>query len=190
MSLVLFAGPSNEPLSVPEAKDWARITEDFEDDIIEGLIRSARSHVETLCGRALITQTWELYLDEFPCQIDVPRPPLQSVTHIKYIDSAGTLQTLASSEYTVDTKAEPGRIVPAYGKSWPGTRYEPNAVQVRFIAGYGTKATDIEAKAPELRRAIGVLTGTMYEQREVADEVSKVDVPEAFYQLVNQHRWF
>ena len=190
MSLVLFAGPTIEPLTVQEATDFARISESSEDDLVEGLIRSARSHVETLCGRALITQTWDLYLDEFPCGIEVPRPPLQQVTFIKYIDSEGALQTLASSEYTVDNKSEPGRIVPAYGKSWPGTRYEPNAVQVRFVAGYGTQAIDIDAKAPELRQAIGVLVGTMYEQREVSDEVSKVDVPEAFYQLVNQHRWF
>ena len=193
MSLVLFAGPTIEPLTVQEAKDWARITETSDDDTVEGLIRSARAHVEQLSGRALITQTWDLYLDAWPygCegyQIDVPKPPLQSVTYIKYIDTAGVLQTLASSEYTVDAKSEPGRIVPAYGKSWPGTRTEPNAVQVRFVAGYGTQPSDIDAKVPELRQAIGVLVGTMYEQREVSDDVQKMDVPEAFYQLVNQHR--
>lgn len=190
MSLSLFAGPTIEPLTVQEAKDWARITDDAEDDLVEGLIRSARAHVEQLSGRALLTQTWELYLDEFPEQIDIPRPPLQSVTHVKYIDANGTLQTLASSEYTVDTKAEPGRIVPAYGKSWPGTRTEPNAVQVRFVAGYGLEASDVDAKAPELRQAIGVLVGTMYEQRETNTDAAMVDVPEAFYQLVNQHRVF
>ena len=190
MTLVLFAGPTIEPLTVQEASDWARITDTVEDDIVEGLIRSARSHVETLTGRALITQTWDLYLDAFPCQINVPKPPLQSVTYIKYLDANGALQTLATSEYTVDNKSEPARIVPAYGKTWPSTRCDLNAVQVRFVAGYGAEADQVDARAPELRQAIGVLVGTMYEHREVTDDELKTDVPEAFYQLVNQHRWF
>lgn len=190
MSLVLFQGPTLEPVTVQEATDWARITNSSEDDLVEGLIRSARAHVEQLTGRALLTQTWDLYLDCFPEQIDVPRPPLQAVTYIKYTDANGTLQTLASSEYTVDAKAEPGRIVPAYGKSWPGTRYEPNAVQVRFVAGYGPEASDVDAKAPELRQAIGVLVATMYEQRETNTDQLVTDVPEAFTQLIAQHRMY
>jgi uncharacterized phiE125 gp8 family phage protein len=190
VSLVLFTGPTDEPLTVQEAKDWARITESEDDDLVQGLIRAARCHVEQLTGRALLTQTWDLYLDCFPWQIDVPRPPLQSVTSIKYIDTEGVLQTLASSEYTVDAKSEPGRIVPAYGKVWPSTRYEPNAVQVRFVAGYGLEALDIDARAPELRQAIGVLVGTMYEQRETRTPDELTEVPEAFYQLVNQDRVF
>lgn len=194
MSLVLFAGPPIEPLTVQEAKDWARITTDAEDDLVEGLVRSARAHVEQLAGRALLTQTWDLYLDCFPEQIDVPRPPLQSVTYIKYVDAGGTLQTLASSAYTVDTQAEPGRIVPAYGSSWPGTREQPNAVQVRFVAGYGSEPIDIDAKAPELRQAIAVLVATMHEQREMATEATTgqelTNVPIAFYQLLDQHKMF
>jgi hypothetical protein len=90
----------------------------------------------------------------------------------------------------VDAKSEPGRIVPAYGKVWPSTRYEPNAVQVRFVAGYGLEALDIDARAPELRQAIGVLVGTMYEQRETRTPDELTEVPEAFYQLVNQDRVF
>lgn len=188
MSLVLFAGPTLEPVTVQEATDWARITESSEDDLVDGLIRSARAHVEQLTGRALITQTWDLYCDEFPEQFDIPKPPLQSVSFIKYTDATGTVQTLASTEYTVDAKCEPGRIVPAYGKTWPSTQYVPNAVQVRFVAGYGPAALDIDARAPELRQAIGVLVATMYEQRETNTDQQMVDVPEAFYQLVNQHR--
>lgn len=198
MTLVLFAGPTLEPLTVQEATDFSRITEDSEDDNVEGLIRSARAHVEQLTGRALITQTWDLYLDEFPyCYtaegwryIDIPKPPLQSVTFVKYYDSAGVQQTLATSEYTVDSQREPGRVYQAYGKSWPSTYPIPNAVQVRFIAGYGPAASDIDARAPELRQAISTLVGTMYEQRETNTDQPLADVPEAFYQLVNQHRMF
>jgi uncharacterized phiE125 gp8 family phage protein len=191
-TLSLFTGPTIEPLTVAEAKAWARITEDAEDSIVGRLISAARANVEQLAGIALLTQVWDYFLDEFPCdEIAIPRPPLQSVTYIKYTDSAGVVQTLASSEYTVDTKRIPARIVPAYGKSWPGTQYVPNAVQVRFTAGYGPAASDIDAKAPELRQALVVLVNTLNEQREMATEASTLtEVPEAFWQLVNQHRTY
>lgn len=191
-TLVLVTPPSIEPLTVDEAKDWARITEDAEDGIVGRLVMAARANVEQLTGLALLTQTWDYFLDAFPCQIDLPRPPLQTVTYIKYLDTDGALQTLATDQYTIDLKRHPARIVPAYGVSWPGTREEPNAVQVRYVAGYGPAVADIDAKAPELRQALAVLVATLYEQREMATEATTgqqlTNVPEAFWQLVNQHR--
>lgn len=137
MALTIVAAPATDPVSLAEAKEQLRITETDRDVLITSLIGPAKECAETITGRALITQTWDLSLDSFPHVIDVPKPPLQSVTSITYIDTGGATQTLASSEYTVDTKTEPGRIVPAYGKSWPSTRDIVNAVTVRFVAGYG-----------------------------------------------------
>lgn len=187
-TLSLVTAPTIEPITVDEAKDWARITDDTEDAVVERLITAARGFVEEITGRALITQTWDYYLDAFPCglgTIDVPRPRLQSVTFVKYTDEDGVVQTLDAAEYTVDTKREPARIVPAYGESWPSIRDVPNAVQVRFVAGYGAAAVSVPE---QLRHAIGVLVATMYEQRESVAETAMVDVPVAFWQLVNQHR--
>jgi hypothetical protein len=49
-------------------------------------------------------QTWLLALDAFPAwEIELPQPPLISVASVKYIDDAGDLVTLASSEYKVST---------------------------------------------------------------------------------------
>lgn len=185
-TLSLFLGPQLEPLTVQEAKDWARITEDDDDATVERLVSAARAHVEELTGRALITQTWDFYLDAFPCWgITVPRPKLQTVTTLKYTDSNGVQQTLASSEYTVDARKEPGQIVPAYGKTWPSTRSVPNAVEIRFVAGYGTAADTVPFP---LRQAIAVLVATMYENREALSDTVMPAVPMAFWQLIDQHR--
>lgn len=137
MALTLVTAPTSDPVSLAEVKEHLRITSTDEDALITSLVGSAKESGETITGRALITQTWDLSLDSFPQVIDIPKPPLQSVTSITYIDTDGATQTLASTEYTVDTKTEPGRIVPAYGKSWPSTRDIVNAVTVRFVAGYG-----------------------------------------------------
>ncbi len=53
--------------------------------------------------------------------IVLPKGTLQKVTSIKYIDANGTQQTLAATEYTVDTVEVPGRVRLAFGKYWPWT---------------------------------------------------------------------
>lgn len=64
-------------------------------------------------------------------------PPLQSVESIRYIDTDGASQTLDPSTYKVDTNTPKGRIVPAYGTTWPLTRQEIDAVEISFTSGYG-----------------------------------------------------
>jgi len=147
MSLVLVTAPTEEPISLNDAKDQLRVTDTNEHALIEDKIKGARQAAEDFLGRALITQTWDLFLDAFPDSSDtpikLPYPPLQSVTSVKYTDTTGIQQTLVTTEYTVDTKAQPGRIKPAWGKTWPSIRSEMNAVEIQFVAGYGVDGEDI-----------------------------------------------
>ena len=64
--LTIATGPTVEPISTEEAKNHLRV--DIEDDnaVIKSLILAARESVEVITRRALITQTWDYYLDEFP----------------------------------------------------------------------------------------------------------------------------
>lgn len=106
------------------------------DPLLNVLIASARQHAETLLKRYLITQTIDLYLDCFE-EWEIKLPPLQSVSAITYVDNDGVTQTLSAANYLVDAASTPARITPAYGEVWPTTRYQNNAVKIRFIAGYG-----------------------------------------------------
>jgi uncharacterized phiE125 gp8 family phage protein len=162
MSTAIITAPGTEPITLDEAKAHLRVDLEAEDTLIEALITAAREQAEAYLKRALVTQTWELYLDEFPEQIDVPFPPLQSVTSIVYVDDDGVDQTLDTSTYTVDAKAQPGRIVPAYDESWPSTRAVPNAVTVQFVAGYGAAS----AVPLSIKQAMLLMIGDMYENRE------------------------
>lgn len=158
--------PAAEPVSTDDAKLHLRVDIDDDDDLIDALVKAAREHVEIITRRALITQTWDYYLDEFPTGsvIEIPRPPLQSVTHVKYTDKDGTESTFSSASYHVDTDGEPGRIVLKYGESWPGdTLQTSNPIVVRFVAGYGESG----ASVPEaIIQAIKLLVGHYYENRE------------------------
>lgn len=140
MPLTLTTAPAEEPITLAEAKAHLRSPPDDDDTLIASLITAARVHVEQYTGRALITQQWELNLDAFPPEIEVPLPRLQSIESVKYLDADGNLQTLDASKYRVDIATEPGRITPAYGETWPSTRTVTGAVVVAFTAGYGAAA--------------------------------------------------
>jgi len=163
LALTLFTPPDDEPVSLAEAKLHLRETGIDQDGRIVSLIKAARQYVEVYLWRTLIETEFDWYLDCFPAEFLVPRPPLISVTSIKYVDTAGVEQTLSASLYRVDTASEPARIAPAYGEVWPSIREINNAVVVRFKAGYGDGPGDV----PEsIRQAMLLLIGTMYERRE------------------------
>ena len=144
-SLQIITQPSFEPVTLAEARLWCRVDDDdtAQDAVIVMLVRAMREYVEHMTGRALCSQTLELRLDEFPTNggvIELPRPPLRSVTSIQYIDSSGTLQSLEVSPqgWQEDFASEPGRVSPLTPSSgWPDARSdELGAVRIRYVAGY------------------------------------------------------
>lgn len=135
-----------------EVKHSLRVLDDSDhDDEISSLIIAARRWCETYTGRALITQTWDWTTDQLCNLQELPKPPLQSVTSITYVDTNGASQTHSSTLYTVDIAHQPGRIFPNYGQSWPSTRDIWNAITVRIVVGYGAAPS---AVPEELRRAM------------------------------------
>ncbi|MGQ0589312.1 MAG: head-tail connector protein [Sphingosinicella sp.] len=166
MGLKLITAPALEPVSLAEARAHCRVDLPDDDGLLAGYILAARQWAETYLRRALVTQTFELTLEGFSPEIVLPRPPHQSVTSIQYLDGAGTLQTLAASEYQVDLSSGSlaARIRPAYLKTWPTTRLDSyDAVRVRYVAGYGANPWN----GPDaIRSAILLLLGHLYRFRE------------------------
>lgn len=146
MPLALITPPAIEPISLVEAKLHARVDDSDRDTLIGVFIKSAREAAEHELGRALITQTWRLTLDEFPCaEIELPKPKVLSIVSVGYVDADGLDQTVNSANYTLDSAQLPGWVLPAEDYSWPATRDIANAVRVDFTAGYGPAATDVPA---------------------------------------------
>lgn len=162
--LDLVTGPTREPVPVEEMKDHLRIDIDDDDKLLDKLIRSARAWCEKTQNRAYLTQTWDLYLDDFPdVPLELPYPPLQSVTHIKYYSTADVATEVAETVYRADTYSQPGRIDLKYSQSWPSaTLRTMNGVAIRFVAGY----TAINKVPEEIKIAVKLLTGHLYENRE------------------------
>ncbi len=170
MAVKIITHPTSEPVDLlNDVKPHLRLYHSEEDAYLAGRIRAARQHVEwVLTKRALITQTLELTLRRWPDSgvIRLPQPPLQSVTHIKYIDSSNTEHIIEGGDlanYIIDTDSEPGEITPL--TSWPSvTLRKTAAIKVRYVAGYAS-AADI----PEpLIQGLLMLVGHFYENREIA----------------------
>ncbi len=163
-SLNVTTPPTEEPVSVSEAMEHARIDSPDETPWLQSGISAARQLCETFTKRCFCTTTLRLNLDEFPWfDFRLPRPNLVSVTTIKYLDTtAGTQQTLSASAYSVDTRSTPGRIVPVYQTDWPAYRNFANSIEVIYVAGYGAAATVPES----VKHAIKFTVADWYANRE------------------------
>jgi uncharacterized phiE125 gp8 family phage protein len=160
------AGPAVPTTSVLE---HLRVGNDPDDLLhISGLIGAATRTVENMLGIALITQGWELTLDAWPdCgPIILRRPPIISITEVRYISTAGVSTVLAPAMYFLDAAASPARLAPSFGNLWPETREQMAAIKITFQAGYGSSWNDVPESA---RLAIMLLVAHWYENREAVN---------------------
>lgn len=172
----LAGAPSCEPITLAEAKLHLRVDADDDDDLITALIQGAREWAENYTRRSFVQRGLELRMDSFPAEILLPRGPVQSVTAVKYTDSAGSLQTVSTDLYQTDLYGTPPRIVLVSGATWPTPKLGAvNAVLVQYTAGYPEPETSPQGMADNVpaavKAAIKILVGYWYENREAAAQV-------------------
>lgn len=137
MNITVTVPPAEEPVTVEEAKEFARITDSAEDAVVERLITVAREKVEAFTQRALLTQTVVQRWDCWPRWMEMLRAPVASVTSLQYIDVNGATQTVSSANYYTDLASEPARLVAIPTYSWPMLQDgRPNAVVLTYVAGH------------------------------------------------------
>lgn len=171
MTLKICTQPAMETISLTDAKQHLRVDGDDDDVLILSYIKAARIYCEGYQNRAYCTQTWELWLDSFPRTniLEIPLPPLQSITSIKYFDTANEEATFPAASYFVDIKSSPGRVCLNSGYSWPSVALRAiNGVCVTFEAGYG----GTEAVPQSVKQAMLLLIGHWYENRETVNVVN------------------
>lgn len=163
MNLTVITPPEAEPVSVATAKAHLRVDYATDDALIESYLKAARELGEGLARRAFVTQGLRLVLDEFPAGLilKLPRPPLQSVEEVTYLDSDGAEHTW--TDFTVDARSEPGRII--FHSLPSDSLLESGAVAVEFTAGYGD-AADVPVVFVQ---AILQTVAVWYENREMGD---------------------
>lgn len=162
------------PVTLEEAKQHLRMDDlTHEDTTISSYVMACASHIETVYGMALLTQTVKEYWSAFPCGTNEPMllriQPVQSITSVQYIDTDGLTQTWDTDEWTSGGYNNTTFITPLPNYSWPSTWNVPNAVIVTYEAGFG----DLPSNVPSgIKQAIKFMVADMFETRQ--------DTPQTF----------
>lgn len=207
----VISPPTVEPISLDEARQHLRV-DDFgsppehpDDALISAQVSAAREWCEGDLGLSLAPQVLELGRSGFtdgwawPASIypepgryiSLPFGPVAGVVSVSYLDGDNALQTLSPASYTVDTYSRPARLYGAYATSWPTTYMVPNAVKIRYLAGYsldGDSPMDTEPLPRSLRAMILLTLGHLYEQREQTTELKLMDLPLGVTALGDRYR--
>jgi uncharacterized phiE125 gp8 family phage protein len=188
MRLSVSTAPAEEPITLTELKAQLRLTGTDDDTDLADFIQMAREYAETFCRRAIITQSLTLKLDDFPSdQIELPRPPLQTVTSIKYwpLDGGAQVTVSAATVYEAIADELVGRVQLRDGQDWPSDiATRPDAVEIIYVAGYGSQASVPAA----LKMAMRQIAAKHYEQRSADSTVPVTIIPMHTETLLWFHR--
>ena len=200
-SSLVVSQPSQEPVSLAEAKSHLRIDGSDDDTLIGLCIGASRQYFENACQIHIASKTVQLALDSFPVTVpnltvtsNINYPfqtkyypfdgviyltgPVSSVESVAYTDTALVEQALGS--YRVDLISNPARIT--YASAWPTTAKITNAVRVNYTAGFANGAV------PKLLKA-GILfyVAHLYENREAVTTGSLTETPLAVESIILQY---
>lgn len=156
MTVVVITPP--QPLvSIDDAKDHLRVTDDDENGVIEGYIAAASAWIDGPAGwlgRSIGEQTLEVRSNVFAGCEPLPYGPAASIASVKYIDPQGVEQTIDPAHYEIIA----GNLAPASGFAWPSHRGDAESVRVQYVAG----STTIP---PQVRQAVLLLVGQWFRHR-------------------------
>jgi uncharacterized phiE125 gp8 family phage protein len=152
----IVTAPAVELLTLDEAKEHLRFRSDSKNAEITRMIKTMRQSIERYLKRALITQEWKVYYNQWNCELIIPfgnlqlraasvDPVVELRPLVKYYDTDGTLTTLDQDDYYwVDNKTDPAKIIQKYDVTYPELQYgRPNAIEITFLCGYGAAATAV-----------------------------------------------
>lgn len=209
MTMHLITAPACLPLPLDVVRAHLKVNFGDDDALISTLIEVATAIIDGrdgYLGRALVEQTWELrqhgFCDDrlrrrWTNRIPLPLSPWRSTLSVKYTDTSGVEQTLATSVYeTVDGGGGESHIRLQWGQSWPAHRVQEGAVRIQFTAGYAAHAGNGALDGvipPPILQGLLLTIGTFYMQREtLVLGQTVVEIPDSAKALFGQYRlnWF
>ena len=196
--LTVNTAESAYAITSTELKNWLRIDGSDDDTVISSLLIAGHNWAKRYTGRSLTTQTLTLSIDsiydaDIPLEegqytgidIDItrrsiilPESPVASITSVKYYDDADTESTFASSKYYLDKAGVPARLVLRQGESYPTGLRVANALEIKYVAGYGN-ASDVPQ---DIKHAVLMYCAHLFEHR--GDQEKNMTAPYVATQLL------
>ena len=162
-SAYVTASTDAPAISIVDMKSFLRVDNSDDDVVISAYLATATEAIKQHLRVALLTETFVLKADGFAYAdaderlialgagihtgsrpyllgggdtLDIPFPTLQSVTSVVTYDRGNNASTYDASNYQVDLQS--GRIYLNEGSVWPSDLRAQDAVQVTYVAGYGS----------------------------------------------------
>lgn len=184
-------------MTAKEVRAQFKYLETAEDPLLEAYIAAATEYLETWLRRAFVSRTYQYSLDGFfdrdrsvnpferGSEIVLPRPPVTSVTSIKYDDVAGDEQTVDAGDYVTDLVSEPARVKPSPTAAWPATQTGAyNTVRITYVAGYATAA----AVPENFKMLIRWIVANWWRNREPVAPTDLREVPHTVVEFISQFK--
>ena len=150
-------------LTTAEAKTHLKVDTSADDTYIDNLISAATESAQIFTNRYFINTTITQHGDTWSDIATLFKSKVNSITHIKYYDSDNSEQTLATSVWISDINQQPARIGLKPNQSFPSLADRINAVNCKYVVGYGSAASDV----PEgIREAVLLTIGNLYKNRQ------------------------
>jgi uncharacterized phiE125 gp8 family phage protein len=166
--------PAAEPVSVDELKSFLRIDSNFEDELLQKIISSARVLVEEYTKRSLVNQAWKISFDDFaPRNVRLIRGPVASITSVNVIAENNSVSLVDESNYQLSVSKE----YLIFEKFIAGKQ-----IEINYATGYGADGANV----PEpLKLAILTLCSKIYERKPEAFQID-----ETLKNLINPYRTY
>jgi len=173
-------------LTTAEAKTHLKVDTSADDTYIDNLISAATESAQIFTNRYFINTTITQHGDTWSDISTLFKSKVSSITHIKYFDSDNSEQTLATSVWISDINHQPARIGLKPSQSFPSLADRINAVNCKYVVGYGSAASDV----PEgIREAVLLIVGNWYENRqEVVVGRIATELPKSAQYLLEQYK--
>lgn len=168
MRFYVYTAPTVEPITAAEVKTFARIDGSDEDTLIGYFITAARIACENFLRRAILEQTIRCKFDVWPdYPIELPRPPVISITQVGTVDESDTVTVYGASNYYLITDDQAPRLVVKQSSDVPENSDRDYAgFIIDYKAGYGSTA----ASVPEsIKTGLKLWTTDIYENRVVRE---------------------
>ena len=157
---VVTVAPVAEVVTIADVRSQTRIDADDAASLtrLTSLIGVAGEHLEGYCGTAMTTRTVRVRCDSFADFERLPFGPVQSITSIGYVDTAGADQVLDPSAYEVRVDLLEASIAQPFATTWPTVR-PGSRITIIAVIGY--------AAVPRvIQQAALLLIASMFENRE------------------------
>lgn len=131
-----------------------------EDTSMTTNIQAATMQAEAFTRRTISSAPWKSTTDLFYGSIVMDVLPIvQASIVVKYYDENNTIQTLASSEYTIQDNGDDDYVEIVFDGTMPNVYDRYDAVQIEYNAGYSTLPAGI-------KKGILLMAATYFENRQ------------------------